>query len=322
MSKKILIVRFSSIGDIVLTTPILRCVKQQHADIELHFVTKKSFASVLESNPFIDKLHTFEKDVEELTAKLKEENFDLIIDLHHNLRSMRLKRALGKRANAVNKINFRKFLAVNFKKIGMLPDVHIVDRYFETVKELGVSNDQKGLDHFISKEDEFDIQKKFSQLTSPDFVALVVGGSYYTKKIPINKLVEICSATSKQFIVLGSKDDDAVAKQLVEQCVNVINACGQLSLNQSAYVVKMSESVITSDTGLMHIASAYKKKIVSLWGNTIPEFGMYPYLPGEGSAVLEVKGLGCRPCSKLGYSVCPLGHFKCMNNIDITHINL
>jgi ADP-heptose:LPS heptosyltransferase len=322
MSKKILIVRFSSIGDIVLTTPILRCVKQQHNDIELHFVTKKNFAPVLENNPFIDKLHVFDKDVDELAWKLKGENFDLIIDLHHNLRSLRLKRALGKRSNTFNKINFRKFLAVNFKKIGMLPNIHIVDRYFETVKELGVKNDGEGLDHFISKEDEFDIQKKFPQLTSPNFVALVVGGSYYTKKIPINKLVEICSATTKQFIVLGSAEDGAVAKQLVEQCSNVINACGQLSLNQSAYVVKMSESVVTSDTGLMHIASAYKKKIISLWGNTIPEFGMYPYLPGEGSEILEVKGLGCRPCSKLGYGVCPLGHFKCMNNIDTTRINL
>ena len=195
MSKKILIIRFSSIGDIVLTTPILRCIKQQSKDVELHYVTKNSFSSILKNNPFIDKLHTVEKDVVEITTKLKEENFDLIIDLHHNLRSLRLKRALGKKSKAFNKINFRKFLAVNFKKIGMLPQIHIVDRYFETVKDLGVTNDHKGLDHFISKEDEFDIQKKFSQLVSTNFIALVVGGSYYTKKIPINRLIDICSST-------------------------------------------------------------------------------------------------------------------------------
>jgi ADP-heptose:LPS heptosyltransferase len=322
LAKKILIIRFSSIGDIVLTTPVLRCIKQQVQNVELHYVTKNAFHSVLAHNPHVDKLITFDKDVNEITRQLKAENYDLIIDLHHNLRSLRLKRSLGKESRAFNKINFRKFMAVNFKQLQLLPSVHIVDRYFETVKDLGVTNDSKGLDHFISEQDEFDIQKKFPQLASANYCALVVGGSYYTKKIPINKLVAICNSTQKQFIVLGSKDDGAIAKELAAQCPNVINACGELSLNQSAFVIKMAQCVITSDTGLMHIAAAYKKRIFSLWGNTIPEFGMYPYLPGEGSEILEVKGLACRPCSKLGYSVCPKGHFKCMNDIDITRINL
>lgn len=320
--KKILIIRFSSIGDIVLTTPILRCIKLQKPEIELHYITKKTFGSILQNNPYIDKLHTFEKDVNEVIKDLQRENYDLIIDLHHNLRSLRLITALGKPSHCFNKLNFRKFMAVNFKRLGMLPNIHIVERYFETVKTLGVINDHKGLDHFISKEDEFDIVKKFPQLSSPNFIALVVGGSYYTKKIPINKLVEICNSTTKQFIVLGSKDDGVVANQLQTQCNNVINACGELTLNQSAYVLKLSESVVTSDTGLMHIASAFQKKIISFWGNTIPEFGMYPYLPGEGSKIMEVKGLSCRPCSKLGYKGCPKKHFKCMNDIDVSEISL
>ncbi len=322
MPQKILVIRFSSIGDIVLTTPILRCIKQQKPEIELHFVTKKVFGSILQSNPYVDKLHIFEKDVNEITKTLNRENYDLIIDLHHNLRSLRLITSLGKRSHSFNKINFRKFMAVNFKTLGLLPHVHIVDRYFETVKGLGVVNDNKGLDHFIAKEDEFDINKKFPQLSATNFIALVIGGSYYTKKIPITKLVEICNSTTKQFIVLGSKEDDIIAKQLQMQCTNVMNACGELSLNQSAYVVKSSESVITSDTGLMHIASAYHKKVISFWGNTIPEFGMYPYHAGEGSKIMEVKGLACRPCSKLGYKGCPKLHFKCMNDIDISEISL
>jgi len=322
LKQKILIIRFSSIGDIVLTTPILRCIKQQKPDVELHYVTKETFTSILQHNPYVDKLHTFEKDVVEITKELIEENYDLIIDLHHNLRSLRLITSLGKRSYCFNKINFRKFMAVNFKQLRMLPKIHIVERYFETVRSLGVVNDNKGLDHFISKEDEFDITKKFPQLSSPNFIALVVGGSYATKKIPLSKLVEICNSTQKQFIVLGSRDDDAVAQQLKLQCSNVISACGDLSLNQSAYVLKLSECVVTSDTGMMHIASAYRKKIISFWGNTIPEFGMYPYLPGEESEIMEVKGLACRPCSKLGYKRCPKLHFKCMNDIDISQINL
>lgn len=322
LKKKILIIRFSSIGDIVLTTPIVRCIKQQMENVELHFVTKKAFHSILSNNPYIDKVHTFDKEVTEIFEELKKENYDLIIDLHHNLRSLRLKRNLGKESRSFNKLNFQKFMAVNFKRIGMLPNVHIVDRYFETVIDLGVNNDNKGLDHFISKDDQFDIQKKFPQLSSSNFIALVVGGSYYTKKIPISKLVEICRSTEKQFIVLGSKEDGAVAKELAAQCPNVINACGELSLNQSAYVIKESECVVTSDTGLMHIASAYNKKVFSLWGNTIPEFGMYPYMPAQGSKILEVTGLSCRPCSKLGYSACPKRNFKCMMDIDISQISL
>jgi len=322
MPTKILIVRFSSIGDIVLTTPVLRCVKQQVPGVELHYVTKKNFREILKNNPFVDKIHTFEKDLVEVNALLKAENFDLIVDLHHNLRSLRLKRSLGIASHSFNKLNFQKFMAVNFKRLGMLPTTHIVDRYLETVKDLGVTNDHKGLDHFIGQEDQFEIQKKFTALTSPNFIALVAGGSYYTKKIPLQKLVEICRSTEKQFIVLGSKEDDVIAKQLEQQCSNVVNACGQLSLNQSAFVVKESDCVVTSDTGLMHIAAAYNKKIFSIWGNTIPEFGMYPYQPGEGSKILEVRGLSCRPCSKLGYGACPKRNFKCMLDIDVSQINL
>lgn len=321
MPTKILIIRFSSIGDIVLTTPVVRCLKQQK-EVEIHYVTKKIFAPILENNSYISKLHTFEKDVTEIVEQLKRENFDLVIDLHHNLRSIRLKRKLKKESKAFNKINLRKFFAVNFKKIGFLPSVHIVDRYFKTVEGLGVVNDGKGLDHFISKNDEYDIPKKFPQLTSPNFIALVVGGSYYTKRIPLEKLIEICNATNKQFIVLGSDEDSKIAKQLEEKCANIINACGKLTINQSAYTIKQAECVVTSDTGLMHIAAAYKKKIYSLWGNTIPEFGMYPYLPGDGSKIMEVKGLGCRPCSKLGYGACPKKNFQCMMNINVSEMQL
>jgi len=95
-----------------------------------------------------------------------------------------------------------------------------------------------------------------------------------------------------------------------------VNACGRFSINQSASVIQQAAWVVTSDTGMMHIASAFNKKIISVWGNTVPEFGMGPYLPAPESSILEVKGLECRPCSKLGYRQCPLGHFKCMNDID------
>jgi len=322
LKAKILIVRFSSIGDIVLTSPVMRCLKEQRPDLEIHFLTKEVFTDIVINSSNIDKIYTFKKDISEIIDLLKNEKYEFIIDLHHNLRSLKLKWALGVKTYSFNKLNIEKFMAVNFKRLKGLPPIHIVDRYFETVNSLGVLNDGKGLDYFITEKDSFNINTKFPNLNSSKYIALVVGGSYYTKQIPLSKLIEICNSTDKQFILLGGKGDLKMAEELEKHSNNVINACGQLTLNQSAYVIKMAETVVTSDTGLMHIASAYKKRIISLWGNTIPEFGMYPYLPSAESKILEVKNLKCRPCSKLGYHACPAKHFKCMNDIDVSEIIL
>jgi ADP-heptose:LPS heptosyltransferase len=315
---KILIIRFSSIGDIVLTTPVIRCCKQQLKDAEIHYVTKSSFRSVLEHNPYVDKLFTFDKDLNEVIPQLKKENYDLVVDLHKNLRSVRLKLALGKKSTSFRKLNVKKWLAVNLKSMTALPDVHIVQRYLETVSSIGVKDDGKGLDYFIGENDKIDIYSIDPSLTN-GFAVLVVGGSYYTKKIPLAKLIEICNKSKLPVVLMGGKEDSAIAEEVVSKCKNAFNTCGKFSLNQSASVIGQSSIVITSDTGLMHIASAYGKKIFSLWGNTVPQFGMYPYQPGKGSKVLEVE-LKCRPCSKLGYHKCPKGHFKCMMEINVSEI--
>ncbi len=314
---KVLVIRFSSIGDIVLTTPILRCIKQQLKDVELHFITKQQFISVIENNPYVDKFHTINQSLAEIIPQLKKENFDYIIDLHHNARTLKLKLALGKKSFSFNKLNWQKFLIVNFKK-NKLPQKHIVDRYFEAAANLGVKNDGKGLDYFINDKDEIDIVSSLPALFHNDYHALVVGGSYFTKQIPLNKLKEICTNSSLPLILLGGKEDAAIAEQVYQFHKNkVLNLCGKLNLNQSASIIQQANKVITSDTGLMHIAAAYKKDIISLWGNTIPEFGMGPYLAGKNSQALEVTNLSCRPCSKLGYKKCPKGHFKCMNDIQL-----
>lgn len=314
---KVLVIRFSSIGDIVLTTPVLRCIKQQLKDVELHFITKQQFISVIENNPYVDKFHTINQSLAEIIPQLKKENFDYIIDLHHNARTLKLKLALGKKSFSFNKLNWQKFLIVNFKK-NKLPQKHIVDRYFEAAANIGVKNDGRGLDYFINDKDEIDIVSSLPALFHNDYHALVVGGSYFTKQIPLNKLKEICSTSSLPLILLGGKEDAAIAEQVYQFHKNkVLNLCGKLNLNQSASIIQQANKVITSDTGLMHIAAAYKKDIISLWGNTIPEFGMGPYLAGKNSQVLEVTNLSCRPCSKLGYKKCPKGHFKCMNDIQL-----
>jgi len=312
--KKILIIRFSSIGDIVLTTPVIRCLKEQLRDSEIHYVTKEIFSVVLNRNPYLDKIHTFKKDISEIYEVLKSENYDLVIDLHKNLRSLRLKQHLKTKSFSFDKLNVKKFLAVKFKMINSLPQKHIVERYLETLIPLGISNDNKGLDYFLDKKDGVDVGNLFFNGKETKYIALVVGGSYYTKKIPLNKLKEICKNASLPLIAMGGKEDTLIAEELQKEFPGLINACGKFSLNQSASLIQQSEWVITSDTGLMHIASAFNKKIISVWGNTIPEFGMGPYLPRSENEILEVKDLSCRPCSKLGYKKCPKGHFKCMND--------
>ncbi len=319
--QKILIIRFSSIGDIVLTTPVVRCLKQQLKDTEVHFVTKEVFASLLVENPYVDKLHTFKNDVSELYEILRAEKFDLVIDLHKNLRSLRLKKHLKVKSYAFDKLNVRKFLAVHFKMKQVLPPKHIVERYFDAVSALGVFNDQRGLDVFIAERDKVDSSTVISQSVASKYIALVIGGSYFTKKIPLKKQEEICARAKLPLVVMGGKEDKALGDELQKKFPSIINTCGKYSLNQSASLIQQAEWVITSDTGLMHMAAAFNKKIISVWGNTIPEFGMGPYLPNPQNKIIELQDLGCRPCSKLGYKKCPKGHFKCMNDLNFDFVS-
>jgi len=310
---KFLIIRFSSIGDIVLTTPVIRCLKNQVDGAEIHYITKKQYSNVLEGNPYIDRLWLYNKNLGELLLQLQAENFDYIIDLHNNMRSLRVKSKLRKKSYSFNKLNFRKWLIVNLK-INTLPDVHIVDRYLFTLKSFNVINDQKGLDYFLPVEKK-DKSDSFWDELPAKYIAMVIGAQHETKKAPAEILSAICDKVNLPVIIVGGKEDIPLAESILKYAISpekIWNTAGKLSLNQSASLVKSAELVISHDTGLMHIAAAFRKKIFSIWGNTIPEFGMYPYLPDPDSKIFEVKGLPCRPCSKIGYQSCPKGHFKCM----------
>lgn len=310
MSKtlKILVVRFSSIGDIVLTTPVVRMLKTQ-LNAEVHFLTKAPFVSLFKNNPYVDSVFQIDKSINEVISDLKKENYDYVIDLHSNLRTQILKLKLGVTAKSFNKLNWEKFLLTNFKT-NILPDVHIVDRYLDTVKFLGITNDNKGLDFFLSDADKVDLNE-----FPNDYVAFVIGGQHATKILPTAKIISICKKLNKAVLLIGGPDDKARGDE-ISKASGAINTCGDHSLLQSAFLIKNSAYVISHDTGMMHIAAAFKKKIYSVWGNTIPEFGMYPYLSDKNSKMIEVQDLSCRPCSKIGYDKCPKGHFKCMQEID------
>jgi ADP-heptose:LPS heptosyltransferase len=324
---KFLIIRFSSIGDIVLTAPVLRCLKKQVLTAELHYLTKASFAKTVEANPYIDKIHYLHDDLEQTIAALKQEDFDYVIDLHHNLRSRKVKNALHKKSFSFNKLNLQKWLLTALK-INRLPNLHIVDRYLQTVESFGVKNDGAGLDYFIPPADHVQ-QTDIPTSHQAGYIGLVIGAAHATKQYPLQQLEQFCKNIDHPVIVLGGKEDTAKGQVLSAiDPFKIYNACGKFNLNESADLVRRAKAIITNDTGLMHIAAAFKRPVISLWGNTVPAFGMYPYygdnfisrqqkLPYD---TLEVNNLSCRPCSKIGYQKCPRGHFKCMKNIDAAQV--
>lgn len=321
---KFLLIRFSSIGDIVLTTPVIRCLKKQVPDAEIHFLTKDSFRSVVEHNPYIDKLHVLAHSWELMIEELKLEQYDYIIDLHHNTKTLRVKKALKVKAFSFYKLNIQKYFYTAFK-INLLPKVHIVDRYLKTVASFGVKNDGAGLDYFIAKEEEVKRQD-IPASHHAGYIACVIGAAHGTKRWPVNKWIEFCSTLEHPIILMGGKEDADNGNIIAAiDPVKIYNACGKFKLNESADLINKAKLVISNDTGLMHIAAAYKKPIISLWGNTVPSFGMYPYYGNKFTGaqsfdILQVNKLWCRPCSKIGYDKCPLGHFKCMQKITSNEV--
>jgi ADP-heptose:LPS heptosyltransferase len=314
----------------VLTTPVIRCLKKQVSDAQVHYVTKENFHSIVENNPYVDKIHLLSHSWELMLHELQMEEYDEVIDLHHNLRTLRLKKALGKPVHAFNKLNIQKYVYVNLKW-NVMPGIHIVDRYMKTVEPFGVKNDGAGLDYFLGEKDE---TKKTDIPAShhAGYIGIVIGAAHNTKKYPVHKLKQLCSQLDHPVILLGGKEDrengDAIS---AADSIKIYNACGKFSINESADLVRKSKLVVSNDTGLMHIAAAFKKPVVSLWGNTVPSFGMYPYygdnflsnrppndrLPYD---ILQVNKLRCRPCTKIGYDKCPLGHFKCMEKIEVEQV--
>ncbi|MCL2131198.1 MAG: glycosyltransferase family 9 protein [Lentimicrobiaceae bacterium] len=317
---KILIIRFSSIGDIVLTTPIVRCVKKQIPQAEIHFLCKSEYKNLVETNPYIQKIHLFDKKVH-IFEQLQTENFDYIIDLQNNHRSRKLCRKLKTPHAHFPKLNIQKWLLVNFK-INRLPNIHVVDRYFAATKRLPVSvkNDNQGLDFFIENED----YEKINAYNIPQpFITIAMGSRHKTKQLSLPMLAEICKKINHHIVLLGGEEDVEAANYLCSQVgKNSTNLCGKLSLRESAACIDLSKTLLTGDTGLMHIAAARNKPIVSVWGNTVPAFGMYPYMPQcpDNYHIIENTNLKCRPCSKLGFEKCPKKHFKCMNEVDIEQI--
>jgi len=296
---------------------VIRCLKNQIPNCDLHYLTKKKFHSLLEHNPHLTKIHLFDDNFISTFQSLRKEDFDVIIDLHYNIRSKLFSMFLNKPTYSFDKENFNKWLYVVTKR-DRLPKTHIVDRYMESTKTLGVINDYKGLEFFPCECERLDKTDLPDHFVDSNFIIFSIGGTHFTKRMPTNKWLEILTKVPFPVILIGGMEDlvegNRIALSPVGKDRIIWNACGKLTIGGSANLIKMSSLVISHDTGMMHIAAAYKKPIISIWGNTSPRFGMFPYLTKNFN--LEVNKLNCRPCSKIGFSKCPEGHFNCMIKQD------
>ena len=309
---KVLVIRFSSIGDVVLTTPILRCLKEQKS-CEVHYVVKKKYLQVLENNPHVDRFHTIERSVKKIITDLKKEQFDFVFDLQNNLNSFRIKKKINSVYFTVNKKNWQKFLLI-YLRWNVLND-HVVDRYFECISKAGFHNDNKGLDHYLPSDlsVDYDISKSFA--------VWCLGASHHKKKLTKEQIVEVCNGMVTPVVLIGGPNEKAIAEEISKKTVHpfVTNLCGSISLNESAYLVKKSAFVLTNDTGIMHIAAAYQKKIVSFWGCTKPSIGFAPLVTPEKSKMLLSKKSNY-PCSKHG-KYCRYGCRGCIKDIHPQEIS-
>lgn len=322
---KILIIRFSSIGDIVLATPVFRCTKMQLRDVKIHFVTKKMFADVTSTNPYIDRFFYFDENLDELIAELHKENYDCIIDLHNNFRSNQIKRALNKKSYTINKLNFQKFILTKLK-VDVMPGRHITKRCLATVESLGVKDDGRGLDFFIPQQQRID-ENDLPHSHLAGYIAIVIAANHFTKKMPVHKLQELCQKIPFPIVLVGGESEKKAGDEIASiDDIKIYNACGKFNLYESADIVGKARMVISHDTGLQYIACALNKPLLAIWGGTSPLLDVEPYyaknLMHHDPPIYEniFLNLWCQPCSKYGLPHCPLGHFKCMEKQNTDYI--
>jgi ADP-heptose:LPS heptosyltransferase len=315
---KILVIRFSSMGDIIYTTPVVRCLKQQLNEAEIHFITKPAFKYIYDNNPYVDKLLLLKPNLSDTIKDIKAEQYDYIIDLHNNLRTAIIKLRTRVKSSTYKKQTVRKWLSLKFN-LKLVPPVHLVDRYLKATDFLGIKNDNQPIDYYIKANHQ--LSKLLPVSHQQDYVAFVIGATHFTKRMPNDKIISICKDIDKPIVLLGGMDvkdnGDIITNALGDKIYNV---CGITSLDESVFLVSRAAKVIGFDTGLTHIAEAFNVPIVSVWGGTVPELlGVQPYKVKE--VLVAGIELPCRPCSKFGLPACPLGHFKCMHDIperDIT----
>ena len=300
---KILVIRLSAMGDIVLTTPVIRALNQQ-LKAKIDFLTKPQYVSLLESNTYINRIFSLNDKVD----FLQKNKYDYVVDLQNNLRSWKIRSKIQTKSFVFNKKSLRRYLLIYFG-IDLLKN-HVVDRYFATVASLNVVNDNQGLDFNVSSY----VKPEFN--TSQSYIAWCIGGTHNPKKLSAKQITQVVSKLKIPVVLLGGNNDLDIAKEIINngECKSVYNFCGKLSVQESSYLIKESKMLLTNDTGMMHIASALKMPIISFWGCTKPSLGFTPYMT-DPSSIKIISKRSAKPCSKHGKH-CKYGKNGCIKEID------
>ena len=320
--KRILIIRFSSIGDIVLTFTVASTIKSLYPHCKIDFVTKPQFKELLNACPDLDTIYTLTGTVAQLRKEIDFNQYDAILDLHHNLRSRILLGFQFGKVYRFPKNNIEKWLLTTFKT---RPKIirHVTERYLETLSAytkapiVGIATAYR-----VPDASKIDIKETF-QVEPSKYVAVAIGAQFATKRMPTDLLVELIQKINLPVLLLGAKEDQLTANEILEQCTSniIFSAVGTATIHESAWLVKNAKALLTHDTGLMHIGASFEVPLHVIWGNTTRDFGMYPYrVEQEQVFNYEVSGLSCRPCSKIGHQSCPKGHFSCMRQQDLVAI--
>jgi lipopolysaccharide heptosyltransferase II len=335
--KKILIIRFSSIGDIVLASPLIRILHKRFPASQIDFIVQKQYAELLRYHPDLNFIHEFDteggfSELCRLAGKIRNEKYDLIIDIHNSLRS-RFIRYLSNavKVAVINKRIIARTILVKTKKNYYRDLVSVADRYIEPVKTYGVENDANGLEVFIPDGTVSQLSEKMLDLkldTFENIIGLCPSAKHPTKRWPEERFIELgIRLTHKlkaRIVIFGGRNDTALCAAIADginrksegECA--ANYCGQFSLLETAAAIKLCGIIVTNDSGLMHIAAAMRRKVVAIFGSTVCEFGFFPV--GTENIIVERKGLYCRPCSHIGRGCCPEGHFRCMNEISVDDV--
>jgi len=310
-TNKILIIRLSSLGDILLTTPFIRAIKTQFPNIKIDMLIREEYADVIKLNPYIDKKLLFKTDEKSniaLIEQLRNNHYELVIDLQNNLRSKKIVSALKIKKVKFQKRSFDKFLLVNFKinKLREAPQIPV--RYSNTIQNLKL--DEKALDLFTDKFTNAKLIEK------NNLIGFCPGARHFTKRWPKEYFIELGNKLTKdgyKIVLFGGKIDKEICAELVNRISGAINLSNNDELLQTAADMKLCKAVVCNDSGLMHTASSTGTKVIAIFGSTVKEFGFAPY--NCRNLILENNSLTCRPCSHIGRSDCPKKHFDCMNSI-------
>ncbi|HCY74550.1 MAG TPA: hypothetical protein DHV28_01395 [Ignavibacteriales bacterium] len=314
--KKILIIRLSSLGDILLTTPFVRTIKMQFPNIKIDMLIREEYADVIKFNPYLNNKLFFKKndqDYNRLIEQLRDSRYELVIDLQNNLRSKKVASSLNIKTVKFDKRSFDKFLLVNFKinKLKQAPPIPI--RYSSTINDLKL--DKEGLDLFTDKSASTII------LDKKNLIGFCPGARHFTKRWPEEYFIELGNIiiyNGYSLALFGGKIDKEICARLSREIPGIIDLSNEDDLLQTAADMKLCEAVVCNDSGLMHVASAVKTNVIAIFGSSVKEFGFAPY--NCNNLILENNFLNCRPCSHIGRSSCPKKHFDCMNLTNATMV--